>query len=294
MTRVRAALWAAVVLGIPAAGWGFEGTLKLRTVVVDRAQLGKVTGAAAPSADEALAITSTQLIEAKGAGAEMRESMVYMNAVKVRMDLPLEKNKDGYAIIDTEKDTTWFVIPGEKRCIEWSKEDAKVMNEKMVQLEKMMTERMGSLPPDQQAQVKVMLDKMKGPAGGEAAAESLKPTGKSETINGYSASSYRVQSGEEIMLGWVTQDQPEIAKTLQTVQSRLEKMTPPSLRGRQAARNALGMKGLPLRVHTLDPVHYRVEEVVAVEKKPLAADVFSVPAGFTKQTARDAMKNIGP
>jgi hypothetical protein len=293
MNRLRAAAWAAVLLTAPAAAQGFEGTLKLRTVVVDRAQLGKVTGAKAPDTDQALAITAAQLLDAKDAGAEMRESMVYVNAAKVRMDLPLEKNKQGYAIIDTEKDTTWFVIPGEKRYIEWSQADAKVMSEKMAQLEKMMKERMATLPPEQRAQVEAMLKKMQGPAEGEAApGAALKATGKTETVNGYKAAGYQVQSGDEIMLGWVTQEQPEIAATLQTVQSRLEKMTPASLRGRQAARNALGEKGLPVRVHTLDPAHYRVEEVVAIEKKTLTADVFALPKDFAKTTARDAMKNI--
>jgi hypothetical protein len=155
-----------VLLAAPTAAMAFEGTLTLRTVVADRAQLDKLNSGKAPSATEALAITPEQLLDNKDVGAQMRESKVYVADKKVRMETPLEKNKAGYAIIDTEKNVTWFVVPDEKRYIEWSEADAKAMGEKMVQMEKMLKERMGSLPPEQKAQAEAMLRKMKG--GGRA------------------------------------------------------------------------------------------------------------------------------
>ena len=59
-------------------------------------------------------------------------------------------------------------------------------------------------------------------------------------------------------------------------------MTPPSMRGRQSARTSLGEKGFPVMMQTLDPHHYRVEEVMAVEKKTVPADMFAVPKDFAK------------
>jgi hypothetical protein len=292
MNRVRAVLGAGLILMAPAGARAFEGSLKLRTIAVERSQLGKVTGGKTPDAEQTFAITPDKVLAAKDADAQMRESMVYVSGAKVRMDAPLDKNKEGYAIIDTEKNTTWFVVPSEKRYIEWSEADAKAMGEKMVEVEKMMKERMSSLPPEQRAQVEAMLKKMKAPEDGAAEPINVKPTGKTQTVNGMSAAGYEVKTGDEMMIGWVTQDQPELAKMLRTVQQRMEQMTPPSLRGRQTARTALSQKGFPVMVQTLDTDHYRVEEVVSVDKKPVSPDLFALPKDFTKTTGRDAMKSV--
>ena len=293
MSGMRAVLWVGLVLATPAVALGFEGTLKLRTVSVARDQLGKVTGGKAPDAAETLALMPDTVLAAKDAGAQMRESMVYVSGTKVRMDTPLEPGKDGYAIIDTDKNTTWFVVPNEKRYIEWTEADAKAMAEKLVQLEKMMKERMATLPPEQRAQVEAMLKSIKGSDGVDAPPKvAVAPTGKTQTVNGMQASGFEVKTGDETMVGWVTQEQPDLGKLLRTVQERMEKMTPPAMRGRQSARTSLSEKGFPVMVQTLDPDHYRIEEVVTVEKKAIPADMFVVPKDFTKTTGRDAMKNI--
>ena len=293
MCRVRAVVYAALVLTAPATGWGFEGTLKLRTVAVERDQLSKLNDGKAPDMAQTLAILPAQLLAAKDSGAQMRESMVYVSGTKVRMETPMEQNKDSYAIIDTEKNLTWFVVPSEQRYIEWSEADAHAMGEKMVQVEKMMKERMATLPPDQRAQVEAMLKNMHGGTDGGAPPKvDLKATGKTQTVNGMQTTAYEVKTGDETMVGWVTQDQPELSKMLQNVQARMEKMTPPSMQGRQSARTSLGEKGFPVMVQTVDPTAYRVEEVVAVEKKPVPADLFVVPKEFTKTTGREAVNRI--
>src|SRR5258706_132562 len=101
------------------------------------------------------------------------------------MEPPMEQNKDSYAIIDREKNLTWFVVPSEQRYIEWSEADAHAMGEKMVQVEKMMKERMATLPPDQRAQVEAMLKNMHGGTDGTAPPKvDLKATRKTQTVNG--------------------------------------------------------------------------------------------------------------
>jgi hypothetical protein len=277
-------------------GWGFEGTLKLRTVAAERAKLTALSGGKAPDLQQLLAMTPEQLSSAKDAGAQMHESTVYVSGNKVRMETPLEKNKDGYAIVDTDKNVTWFVVPSEKRYIEWSEADAKAMGEKMAQVEKMMKERMASLPPEQREQVAAMLKNMRGgvdPDDPSPPKLEVKATGATQTVNGMPAAAYEVKSGNETLLGWVTQEQPELNKMLRTVQQRMEKMTPASMRGRQSARTALGEKGFPVRVQTIDPGYYRIEEVVSIEKKPVSADLFVVPQDYAKTTGRDAMKGAG-
>lgn len=293
MRVMRETVCAAVLL-LPLTAGAFEGSLKLRTVSASRDQLAKVTGgSAAPSADQALAITPAQLVAAQDAGVLVRESMVYVSGSKVRMDLPLDHDKGGYAIVDTDKGTTWFVVPAEKRYIEWSEADAKAMGEKMTQVEKMMKERMASLPPEQRAQVEAMMKNIKPPSADAPAPKvNLKALDKTQTVNGMQASAFQVQTGDATLVGWVTQDQPDLAKTLHTVQERMEKMTPVNLRGRETARNALGEKGFPVMVQTLDPGHYRVEEVLSVQPGGVKAELFVPPSGFTKTTGRDALKGI--
>ena len=291
MTSWRVVLCAVAIVTAPVAAIGFEGTLKLRTVSVDRDKLGMLAGGKTPDNEQILAVTTDTLLAAKEADPQVRESTVYISGSKVRMDAPLEKGKEGYAIIDTEKNATWFVVPSEKRYIEWSEADAKAMGEKMAQIEKMMKERMGSLPPEQRAQVETMLKNMKGPEG-DAAKVKVESTGKTRTVNGMEAAGFEVKTGDETLVGWVTQDQPELNKTLHNVQERMEKMTPPSMRGRQSARTSLGEKGFPVMMQTIDPQHYRVEEVMAVEKKSVPAEMFAVPKDFAKTTGRDAMKSM--
>jgi len=236
----------------------FEGTLKLRTVSVDRSALNKTNGGKALDLDQTLALTPDKLLASKDLDAQDRESMVYVSGTKVRMDTPMERSKDSFAIIDTEKSLTWFVVPSEQR-----------------------------------AQVAAMLKNMKGGADGEAPPKvELKPFGKPQTINGMPSTGYQVKTGDETMVGWVTQEQPDLSKLLRTVQERMEKMTPPSMRGRQSARTALGEKGFPVMMQTVDPDHYRVEEVTAVEKKAVPADMFVIPKDFTKTTGREAMNKI--
>lgn len=286
MSRFAAVMCLALTLAVPAQMLGFEGTLKLRSIAVQRDDLAKVTGGKAPDTEQALAITPEKLLAAKEANPQVYESLMYVSGPKVRMDAPLDKGKDGYAIIDTDKNLTWFVVPSEKKYIEWSEADAKAMGDKMQQLEKMMRERMGSLPPDQRAQAEAILKNMQA---GAAPKVDLIATGKTQTVNGMQATGYEVKMEDETLVGWVTQDEPDLSKMLRTVQERMEKMTPPAMRGRQAARSSLSEKGFPVMVQTLAPDHYRIEEITTVEKKPVAADLFAVPKGYTKTTGREAM-----
>jgi len=291
----RAALCASMMLITPATLYGFEGSLKLRTTVADRDKLTVLNGGKAPDQQQMLAITPDQLPANKDTGAQSQESTVYLSGTKVRMDTPIEKNKDSYAVVDLDKNLTWFVVPSEKRYIEWSEADAKAMTEKMAQLEKMMKDKMATLPPEQRAQVEAMLKNLHGGNDPDAPPPTvdIKATGATQTLYGMQTAAYQVKSGDETLVGWVTQEQPEINKMLRTVQQRMEKMTPPTMRGRQSARTAIADKGFPIRVQTIDPKYYRVEEVLAIDKKPVDANLFVIPKDYAKSTGRDAMKGIG-
>jgi hypothetical protein len=89
----------------------------------------------------------------------------------------------------------------------------------------------------------------------------------------------------------VTNDQPELNKALLNVSERMEKLTPANMR-KENVRRQLQQKGLPVMVQNLGGGRYRVEEILAVEQKPVEATLFVVPQDYAKTTGRDALKNI--
>lgn len=294
MLKIRVMAMLGALLLVPLAAAGFEGTVKLRTMSVPRDNLAKIAGGgAAPSPEKALAITPAQVVGAKDAGASVHEGTMYVSGSKIRMDLPSERGPGGYAIIDTTKDLTWFVIPGEKKYIEWSEADAKAMGEKVAEVEKMMKERMASLPPDQQRQVEAMMKNLKKPSQEEPVEKvNLSKLDQPRTINGMEADGFEVKSGESTIVGWITDDQPDLAAALRTVQQRMQKMTPANMRSRETARTAFLDKGLPVMVQSLDQKSYRIEEIVSVQPGAIDPKLFALPEGYARTTGREALKAV--
>ena len=291
MRQVLMAAAAALLLATSATA--FEGTIKLRTTAATADQLKAANGGKAPDDAAILAMTPGQL--AKDGKATVKESVVYVSKSKVRMDMPLENKGAGYAVVDLDKGVTWFVVPAEKRYIEWSEKDAAAIGEKMAQMKKMMQERMASLPPDQRKQVEAMLKNMdvQDSAAPQPTA-AITPLNKEQTINGMHAAGYTAKEDDKTVVAWVTSDQPDVNKALLEVSERMEKLTPSNMR-RESVRRQLQQKGLPVMVQNLGDGRYRVEEVVAIDQKPVDAALFVVPQDFTKTTGRDALKSMpGP
>jgi hypothetical protein len=284
---------AAALLLLTGSATAFEGTIRLRTTAATADQLTAANGGKAPDEAAILAMTTEQL--AKDGKATVKESMVYVSDTKVRMDMPLETKGAGYAVVDLDKGITWFVVPAEKRYIEWSETDAKAIGEKMAEMKKVMTERMASLPPDQRKQVEAMMKNMQ--VADEAAPQptvALTPLNKEQKVNGMTAAGYRAKEDESTVVAWVTSEQPELSKALLSVSERMERLTPANMR-KESVRRQLQQKGLPVMVQNLGGGRYRVEEVVTVEQKPVDPALFAVPTDYSKTTGRDALKNMpGP
>lgn len=272
----------------------FEGTVTLRTVSVPRAALAALHDGKTPDAQQIFAMLPAQLLAAKGVGAEVRETTVYVSGPKVRMDAPLERDKSGYALVDIDQGTTWFVVPEEKRYIEWSKADAKAMGDKMVEVRKTLQARLAQLPPEQRAQAEEMLKNMPAEPAANApppAPIALTALDRTLTINGMPATAYEASEHGATVIGWVTQAQPKLAAALRAVAERMEQMTPANMR-KASVRASLQQKGLPVMVQTLEPTRYRIEEVLAVDQKPVPADLLAVPKGYTRTTGRDALRAV--
>jgi len=111
--------------------------------------------------------------------------------------------------------------------------------------------------------------------------------GKTQTINGMQTNAYEVRVGDESALGWVTKDQKDLQHTFKNLREGEAKMM--SHNPGKGIQAALADNGLPIRVQKVDKDEYRVEELVEVQRTPMSADLFSVPAGFEKTTPQQMM-----
>lgn len=108
-----------------------------------------------------------------------------------------------------------------------------------------------------------------------------------ETVNGYSCTHVRVTNGENVSDMWVSKDVLDYA-TFARMQSSRDKDMPEFARKMKAA----GYDGFPVKmVQTPSNI---TTELVKVEKQGLDADLFEVPAGYTKTELPSMNYNITP
>jgi len=289
-SRTHVALLLGCCLVAPTVGWadGFEGTLKFRTITVPAAQLKGLTEGGSTDTRKVYAIPVDKLLAAPG--VKPRESVIQVRGSKVRANTG-GRDPDGYVIMDVDQGTSLMVMPAQKKYIEWTKADMKELTDKMSEMQKQMRARIAELPPEQRKQMEAMMKSLPN-AGGDAPQPQVHALGKTETINGMQTSAYEVRIGDESAIGWVTKDQKDLQHTFKNLREGEEKMMAHSpAKGVQAA---LADNGLPVRVQRVDKDEYRIEELVDVQRTPMSADLFSVPAGFEKATPQQIMGNGQP
>jgi hypothetical protein len=260
---------------------GFEGTLKFRTINVPVDQLKSLTGGST-DAEKVYAIPMDKLLAAPG--VTPRDTSIQVKGSRVRANTG-GHDPDSYVIMDIGQGTSWIVMPSQKKYIEWTKADMKALTDKMAGMQKQMQERMASMPPEQRKQMEAMMKNLPGVQGSTPPKPQVRALGKTETINGMQASAFDVRIGDQSAIGWVTQDQKDLQHTFKNLREGEEKMM--SHKPGEGIQSALADKGLPVRVQKVDHGDYRVEELVAIQRTPMAADLFTVPAGFKKTTPQE-------
>ncbi len=108
----------------------------------------------------------------------------------------------------------------------------------------------------------------------------VKPLGKTKTLNGVSVTGYEVRSDDQILRAWMTKDFPGLTGAFRSVAAKMGETDDPE----DAAVTELMKYGFPVLMITLTDRSVRYEEMVSIERGPQSADLFKVPAGFTKQT----------
>lgn len=125
------------------------------------------------------------------------------------------------------------------------------------------------------------------PAGGAAPAgparqqaSGVKALGRARVMNGVNVKAYEIRQNDEITLAWLTQDFPGLTGTFRSMGERMSDADD----AEDAAMMELMRHGFPVLLITLTDRSVRYEEMVSIDRTPLSADLFKVPAGFTKQT----------
>jgi hypothetical protein len=109
------------------------------------------------------------------------------------------------------------------------------------------------------------------------------PTPKSlgtRTINGVTATGYEIRGEDVIIRAWMTRDHPGLTWTFRSAIAHREDEEGDE---EDAAMAALSRYGWPVLLYTLNRGSLRIEETTGIERSTLPADLFKVPAGFTKR-----------
>jgi hypothetical protein len=292
--RSRQRWWAGalVLLGATSA-YGFEGTLKLRTVSIERTALAQLAGKADPSVEDIFSIALEKIIAFKeGPAAKVEASTVYISGSKLRADTPVGDGQTGYVIVDVSRGTTEIVVPAEHRYIEWTAADADAMRKELAKAQAALEKQLAAMPPEQRKQTEAAMRQLGGlPSATPQTRAELQPLGQTRGINGFHTLGYQIRVGDEVTRGWVTQDQPDLARLYQTAQESVQGMLPAPNRD---PRTMIGQRGLPVLVQTVAAERYRVEELVAVDTTPVSADLFTTPSGFKRSDALEGTPHAPP
>jgi hypothetical protein len=136
--------------------------------------------------------------------------------------------------------------------------------------------------PASRAYFEVPLPAGAPPAAGAPGRQLVKPLGQTRKINGINVTGYEVRSSDQIIRAWMTQDFPGLSGTFRTAAAQMGDHDEGDLE--DAAMSHLMRHGFPVLMITLTDRSLKIEETVSIERAALSADLFKVPAGFTRQT----------
>lgn len=239
----------ATTLAAAASAAPFQGTITSRVMTVSSQRLVTMLGGGATEPQKVFAVPVerfTALADTADSGVTLQTTTISLSGSKGRLD-GLGNDKNRFALIDVDKRLVQVVVPEKKAYLEW-------------------TPAAGS----------------KATTPGKALA--LKPLGKSEKINGFKTSAYEVRDAGETVVVWVTTDDAELARVYRSVTDLQKQMRNDAPNLTEMAIALAAAIGLPVRVQTLDARQYSLREISAVSRKPVAADQFNIPAGFTRSS----------
>ncbi len=291
-------LAALALLALPALvrAQTFEGTLKQRSMDIDDQALYDIVHPDGLSeSDEGPAWLRATAARLFGMPEERLVELamdrpeavtVYIKGDKVRYDA----GGGTWAIVDVASGVTTMVNPQGRYFIRISADAVKASAAESQRRADEMVKRMG-LDPDE---VK------KASEAEEAAAAGPKPKvralGKTETINGIKASAYEAMTDQEIAVGWCAEDTWGLRKTMERMAKQIGAMNGDDQEDDGDVvelQDAVCEGKLPVKVQVYRDnamTAYSLEELLGIDRSPVPAAKFRIPAGYTEKKLSDLMR----
>ena len=284
MRLARIYLLAALFLGLalPTSSWaqGFEGTIKTRQITVSEDALLEILYGeeemeeeTSLDAEKVFAIPLERILSLAGSlGDEIDVSEVTFSIKGTKMRMEGDEEMPGYALLDFGAGTFQLVQPSEKIYIEWTKEEFE--------------------------QFQAMMPEMEEETGPSA---QVRPLGQTKQINGMRCSAYEIKLEEATTVAWVTEELRDLVTAFREFETRMQGMGMFDEEDEGTETFFLVADyGFPVLEQTLTTygmfggVDYEVQEVVAVERKPLSASQFTVPSDYERRSFMDMMRMFMP
>ena len=232
----------------------------------------------------ALADARIEYRSTEGGGASMQSLLVGHG--KLRTDADGEVS----VVLDPGNDSMLMLNHADRTFTRMNRADMERMSAGLGAAMAQMEQALANMPPEVRAQMEGSLG---GMLGGGAAAVSVNPTGRNDTVAGHPCVIYRTQmKGEtinETCMGAVdafdglpSQDRRTLESAMAMTQRIAESLAKGPLAGMvDLSTFQPGM--LPLRVTDFDGGKRSTSEFAGIDDAPLPADLFTVPAGYTEQ-----------
>ena len=284
MRLARIYLLAALFLGLalPTSSWaqGFEGTIKTRQITVSENALLEILYGeeemeeeTSLDAEKVFAIPLERILSlASSLDDEIDVSEVTFSIKGTKMRMEGDGEMPGYALLDFGAGTFQLVQPSEKIYIEWTKEEFE--------------------------QFQAMMPEMEEETGPSA---QVRPLGQTKQINGMRCSAYEIKLEEATTVAWVTEELRDLVTAFREFETRMQGMGMFDEEDEGTETFFLVADyGFPVLEQTLTTygmfggVDYEVQEVVAVERKPLSAALFTVSSDYERRSFMDMMRMFMP
>lgn len=199
------------------------------------------------------------------------DSLVYsMKRTQLRVSGDLGDEMPGYAILDFGAGTFRLVQPAERMYLELTREDFETYKAMVAEPEP------------------------------EPSTLSLKasPTGATKLINGMHCSAYEIETDAAITLAWVTPELEDLVGAFVEFESRMKEMGMFDTEDETEIFSVVAEHGFPVMEQTFMTfgsyaVEYEIMEILSVERKPLSAELFTVPSDYEKLSIMEMLRLMG-
>ncbi len=272
------ALSGTTLVPIRAHAQQFEGMIRVRTVMLHSEQVDQLLEERAGGADDTpedqseqqywrgvaaklLAVPMNELLQfARDNEADVSDVTLYVQGSRIRQEVTQAGGPGMVGLLDLDARTFFFLNMKERYYVD------------MGQLAETVRDARGQ-------------GASAGPGRGRPAA---RDRGETATVAGMACRVFEVTTEEATTVGCVAGGQQSLEGAVRAFLTRVKSALSPDDEHEVSDEDVLWEQGLPVRTQRFAyQSGYDVDEIIAVERKAVAADLFVVPSGFTKKTIEE-------